>query len=267
MKVLREWLVSLPAYLWGGWGAMASLLLLLALWEAVASVYGPLVLPTPLETGATLQALLVEGDVLVSQLFITARRAFAGLTLAVLGGSALGLVAGLSMTASMMARPWVTVLLGTPPIAWLVLAMLWFSTDDGTPVFTVFIACFPVVFVGGMQGARTLEQRWHDLGQALRVPWHMRVTDLYVPHVLSYLFPAWIVALGSAWKVAVMAELLASSDGVGAALAASRAQLDMPATLAWISCVVLLLLAIEYLLLEPFRRELERWRDADRTTS
>lgn len=264
MKLLREWLGSLPGYLWGGWGALASLLLLVALWEAVALVYGPLVLPTPLETATTLLGLLEQGGILGAQLAVTARRAFFGLALAVAAGSALGLIAGLSMTASMMARPWVTVLLGTPPIAWLVLAMLWFSSDDGTPVFTVFIACFPVVFVGGMQGARTLDQRWRDLGRVLRLPWFMRITDLYVPHVLSYLFPAWIVALGSAWKVAVMAELLASSDGVGAALAASRAQLDMPATLAWISCVVLLLLAMEYLLLEPLRRELEGWREAGR---
>ena len=58
----------------------------------------------------------------------------------------------------------------------------------------------------------------------------MRILDLYVPHVLSYLFPVWIVALGSAWKVVVMAELLSVSDGVGAALAVSRAQLDMSGT-------------------------------------
>ena len=107
--------------------------------------------------------------------------------------------------------------------------MLWFGTGDGTPVFTVFIASFPVVFAGGMQGARTLEQRWRDLSQVFALPWHMRVTDIYLPHVISYLFPAWIVALGSSWRVVVMAELLASSDGVGAALASSRAQLDMPA--------------------------------------
>ncbi|HPO20134.1 MAG TPA: ABC transporter permease subunit, partial [Rubrivivax sp.] len=156
-------------------------------------------------------------------------------------------------------------LLGTPPIAWLVLAMLWFGTGDGTPVFTVFIACFPVVFAGGLQGARTLEQHWRDLARVFALPWHMRGADIYLPHVLSYLFPVWIVALGSAWKVVVMAELLSSDDGVGAALAASRAQLDMAAALAWIGAVVLVLLALEYLLLEPVKRELERWRDAQGT--
>ena len=262
MSLLRAWLSGLPAYLWGGWGAIASLFLLAALWEFLAGLYGPLVLPTPLETIDTLHQLAQQNDALWGALALTARRAFAGLSLAVLLGSTLGITAGVSMTASMMARPWVTVLLGTPPIAWLVLSMLWFGTDDGTPIFTVFIACFPVVFAGGMQGARTLEQRWRDLAQVFALPWRMRVMDIYLPHVISYLFPAWVVALGSAWRVVVMAELLASSNGVGAALQASRAQLDMPATLAWIATVVLLLLALEYLLLEPVKREIERWRDA-----
>ncbi len=263
LKLLRAWLSALPAYLWSGWGAIASLLLGVALWEALAAHYGPLVLPTPLETARTLLDLsrLEGSEGLWAQLIITARRAFSGLALALLLGSSLGVAAGLSMTAAMMARPWVTVLLGTPPIAWLVLAMLWFGIGDGTPVFTVFIAAFPVVFAGGLQGARTLERRWRDLAHAYRLPWRMRMSDLYFPHVLSYLFPVWIVALGSSWRVVVMAELLSSNDGVGAALATSRAQLDMGGTLAWIGSVVLVLLALEYLVLEPIKRDIERWRD------
>lgn len=264
MKLLRAWLAGLPAYLWSGWGAIASLILGIALWEALAAHYGPLILPTPFEAAATLLQLARSEavDGLWPQLLITARRAFSGFALAVLAGSVLGVAAGMSMTAAMMSRPWVTVLLGTPPIAWLVLAMLWFGTGDGTPVFTVFVAGFPIVFAGGLQGARTLERRWRDLADAYRLPWHMRITDLYLPHVLSYLFPVWIVALGSAWKVVVMAELLSANDGVGAALAVSRAQLDMSATLAWIGAVVLVLLALEYLVLEPIKREIESWRDA-----
>lgn len=88
----------------------------------------------------------------------------------------------------------------------------------------------------------------------------MSLTDIYLPHMLSYLFPAWITALGSSWKVVVMAELLATADGVGAALAVSRAQLDSAASLAWILAVLALLLAAEYLALEPIKRLAERWR-------
>lgn len=259
MKLLRDWLAALPAYLWSGWGAIASLLLFLAAWEWASVRYGALILPDPRAAFATLGELLAGGAAW-PELAVTARRALAGFALALVIGSVLGLAAGVSMTASMMSRPIVTVLIGTPPIAWLVLALLWFGAGDGTPIFTVFVACVPIVFVGAMQGARTLDGQLKDMASAFRLPPLMRLTDVYLPHVVSYLFPAWITALGISWKVVVMAELLASSDGVGAALAVSRSHLDTAATLAWITAVVGLLLAVEYLLLEPIKREVERWR-------
>lgn len=259
MKLLRAWLAGTPAYLWSGWGALASLFLLLAAWEAGSALYGPLILPDPLSVFATLRDLLASGSAW-PELLITARRALTGLALAIAAGSLLGMLAGVSLTASIMSRPLVTVLLGTPPIAWLVLAMLWFGASDGTPVFTVFIACFPVIFIGALQGTRTMDGQLKDMARVFRLPARMMFFDLYLPHVISYLFPAWITALGTSWKVVVMAELLSSADGVGAALAVSRSQLDTAATLAWIAAVVLALLAVEYLLLEPIKRELERWR-------
>lgn len=259
MNLLRAWIRGIPAYLWSGWGAISSLLLLLAAWNAGSAVYGDLVLPDPVRAFARLHQMLVSG-VAWPEIVISSRRAMTGLGLAMAAGCVLGLAAGVSMTAATMARPLVTVLLGTPPIAWLVLAMLWFGASDGTPVFTVFVACFPIVFMGALQGARTLDLHLKDMAQAFRLTVRMKVLDLYLPHVVSYLFPAFVTALGTSWKVVVMAELLASSDGVGAALAVSRAQLDTTTTLAWIGAVVGILLAVEYLLLEPIKREVEHWR-------
>lgn len=260
MNLLRAWLRGLPAYLWSGWGALASLFLLFAAWELVAALYGALVLPAPLDTLGRLAELLAAGEAL-PELLATGRRALLGFALSALVGSLLGLAAGVSMTASMMARPLVTVLMGMPPIAWLVLAMLWFGASDGTPVFTVFVASFPLVFVGALQGTRTLDNQLKDMALAFRLPRRMLFFDVYLPHVISYLFPAWITALAMSWKVVVMAELFATQDGVGAALAVSRSHLDTAATMAWIVAVVGLLLAVEYLLLEPIKREVERWRE------
>jgi NitT/TauT family transport system permease protein len=262
MMLLRRWCAGIPAYLWSGWGALASLALLLAAWEGLSLAYGTLILPAPTATFGKLAELFASGAAW-PELAVTARRAISGLLLAILVGSVLGMAAGLSLTASLMARPLVTVLLGMPPIAWLVLAMLWFGTGDGTPVFTVCVACFPVVFGSALQGTRTLDHHLNDMATAFRLPLRMKLFDLYLPHVVSYLFPAWINALGTSWKVVVMAELLSSSDGIGAALAVSRSHLDMEATLAWIAAVVLTLLAVEYLFLEPIKREVERWRQHD----
>ncbi|WP_323018606.1 ABC transporter permease [Castellaniella sp.] len=253
---------AVSAYFWSGWGAVASLLLFCALWEWGALHHGPLVLPGPSAVLGRLGELLASG-LAAPQLWISARRAFSGLGIAVLAGTVLGMLAGRSLTAALVSRPLVTLLLGMPPIAWLVLAMIWFGMGDATPVFTVVLACFPLVFAGAMQGARTLDGQLVDVARVYRLPWRVVLLDVHLPHVASYLLPAWITALGIAWKVVMMAELLAASDGAGAALAVSRAQLDMAGSLGWIAAVLGLLLAAEYLLLEPIKRVIERWRAAD----
>ncbi len=259
MNQLKYLTSNTLTYLWSGWGALASLLLFCAAWQLAAEHYGTLILPGPIEVIAQLKSMLDSGSA-APELLISARRTLYGLSLALMVGSLLGMLAGFSMTTSMLARPLVTLLLGMPPIAWLVLAMLWFGLGDATPVFTVFIACLPIVFAGAMQGTRTLDNHLKAVAQVYRLPWYMRLTDIYLPHLASYLFPAWITALGTSWKVVVMAELLSTSDGVGAALAVSRAQLDTATTLAWVIAVLGVLLATEYLFLEPIKRHLERWR-------
>ena len=48
------------------------------------------------------------------------------------------------------------------------------------------------------------------------------------------------------------------------ALADARVQLDSARALAWVGVAVALLIAVEYLLVQPLRGECERWRRAAR---
>ncbi len=128
-----------------------------------------LILPGPLEVIAQLKQMFSSG-IAGPELIISGRRTLYGLALALGVGSLLGMFAGFSITTSMLARPLITLLLGMPPIAWLVLAMLWFGLGDATPVFTVFVACLPIVFAGAMQGTRTLDNHLKAVAQVYRLP-------------------------------------------------------------------------------------------------
>jgi NitT/TauT family transport system permease protein len=141
-----------------------------------------------------------------------------------------------------------------------VLAMIWFGMGDRTVVFTVVVASFLIVFIGALQGMRTLDNDLKETARSFNAPLLMRLTDVYFPHVFAFIFPAWISALGMSWKIVVMAELLAANDGIGAALAIARTRLDTATAMALIVIMVALLLMIEYLLMEPLKREVERWR-------
>lgn len=253
-------LVGAPlAYLWEGWGAAVGLFLLLAAWQAGHDAYGSFILPSPQESFAALGRMIEDGRATPAAA-LTAVRASFGFLLAGAVGSVLGIAAGLSMATARAVRPVVTVLLGIPPIAWIVLALLWFGTGGMAPVFTVVVAAFPIAFAGAVEGARTLDRGLEDMARSFGASGWMMLWDVHVPHILSYLFPAWVTALGTAWKVAVMAELLGSEDGIGAGLAAARTNLDTAEAMGWIVAVVVMLLAVEYLLLHPVKRRVERWR-------
>jgi len=259
MKFTLKILKDFPAYLWSGWGAIASILLFIALWDMGNQIYGNLVLPSPLETFRTLIAMLGDENV-IAEIKTTLYRASIGFGISLVVGTTFGLLAGFFATASMMSRPIVTILVGMPPIAWIVLAMIWFGMGDETVIFTVIVASFPIIFVGSLQGTRTLDGDLKEMARSFKLPWHMKFFDVYFPHIFSYVFPAWVSGLGMAWKIVVMAELLATSDGIGASLAVARSQLDTPTALALVVIMIGSLMFVEYIILEPIKREVELWR-------
>src|SRR5574344_1932403 len=99
------------------------------------------------------------------------------------------------------------------------------------------------------------------MADSFNLPFSMKLFDIYFPHIFSYIFPAYISALGMSWKIVIMAELLATSDGLGAALAVARSQLETSTALAIVTVMIASLLIIEYVVLEPIKKELEAWRD------
>lgn len=248
-------------FLWGGWAGLAALALLAALWQLGHEAYGDFILPSPAATLATLAELLGRPETWALTR-LTVLRALEGFAAASLAGGLCGLAAGYSPATLRLARPLVTVLLGVPPIAWIVLAMIWFGSSNGTVAFTIVIAAAPLVFVGVAAGINSRDRGLDAMARAFGADAWKRLTTLTLRHVAAHLFPALVLTLGTAFKVAVMAELLANVGGIGGELARSRANLDVAAALAWILIAVAALIAVEYGVLQPVRAEFERWRTA-----
>ncbi len=127
---------------------------------------------------------------------------------------------------------------------------------------TVIIASAPVSFAGALEGVAKRDRQLEVMAQAFGGPWFYRLRTVTMPHVLSYLFPAWTTTAGSAWKVTVMAELLSNSGGIGGELATARALFDIAQVSAWLTITVGLALLTDYGLLHLLREALERWRAA-----
>ena len=235
------------------------------LWAWGSTQLGPIALPSPLETAEALLALFADGKA-IAALGDTGGRVLAAFAIAMVVGGGLGLAAGLVPPLRHAVGPLVTTLLAVPPIAWIVLALLWFGTGGVAVVFTVLVALLPIPFVAAVQGVLTVDPNLLEMGRAYRLSLGQRLREIILPHVLSCLLPAAVTAFGIAWKVTVMAELLGARDGIGSGLADARANLDTAESFAWIILVVGAFLLIEAAVIRPFYRRLEAWRRTDESS-
>ncbi|MCA8907536.1 MAG: ABC transporter permease subunit [Rhodospirillaceae bacterium] len=261
LAAIGDRLGRVARFAWSGWVGLAGLSVLAAIWQVGHETYGDFILPSPLATLEATIAILGDPeawDILAE----TAARAVVGFGLSTLIGTGLGVAAGYSAASMRLARPLLTVVIGVPPIAWIVLAMIWFGSGDGTVVTTVLVASTPLIFVGAAEGILTRDRGLDAMARAFGAGPVKRLMTLGLRHVAAHLLPALVVSLGVAFKVAVMAELLANIGGIGSELAQARANLDIATALAWVLIAVGGLIAVEYGLVHPVRAELERWRTA-----
>lgn len=234
-----------------GWGGL-GIALLAAAWQWGFHSFGPFVLPSLQDTAAAMLRLATSGAA-VPALAETAAHAVGGFVIGGAAGLAVGVAGGLVAPIGATAAPVLTMILGTPPIAWVVLALLWFGPGGATPAFTVAVTAAPIVFLAALQGVRSRDAGLAEMAAVYRAPALQRMTDLVLPTLGAYLLPAFATALAFSFKVAVMAEVLSGASGVGGAIATARAHLDLPETMAWIVLVVLFLLLADAVLLAPLR--------------
>lgn len=249
--------------IWSAWAGLAGLSVFAAAWQIGHEAYGSFILPAPTETLVSMAALLadVESWELVG---MTASRALLGFAAAAGIGTLYGALAGYHPAIMRLARPQITLLLGVPPIAWIVLLMIWFGNGAATVSATAAVACLPIVFIGAAEGIAVRDRGLEDMARAVGLGPVARIIRTGLRQMLHALFPALVMALGTAFKASIMAELLANAGGVGEELAVARANLDVAAALAWILLSVMALIGVEYGLLHPLRAEFETWREAAR---
>lgn len=244
---------AIADYLNGGLAATASLFLFTALWQLAAEQLGALILPEPL---TVLQRML---DILQHHsgqqaLLTTIKSGCGGIALALLIGITSGWCAGIFPTLATLLRPWMTVLLGMPPIIWVVLALFWFHQGNAITLFTVAIAITPMLFAASLMSRLTRPQPLLEMAQVYRLPFLTRWHHIWLPHLSQTLLPAISVAAGSGIKLTVMAELLSGTQGLGTKIADARTMLDTTDVLAYVLLIITIIMAIENALLEPIKR-------------
>jgi len=240
---------------------LASMALLVALWQGAASLAQNPALPAP---GAVLGFVLreaLQGD-LLANLAATLGRVIAAFVLAMAVGMALGIAFGRRAGLNLALDPWLVLLLNTPALVITVLCYIWLGLTETAAVLAVALNKIPNVTVLLREGTRALSGELDEMAAAFRLSFLDRLRHIVLPQLEPYVAGAARSGLSLVWKIVLVVELLGRPNGVGYAISVYFQLFDVTAVIGYALSFMGVMLAVEYGLLQPFEAHARRWRPA-----
>jgi len=138
-----------------------------------------------------------------------------GFALALLIGTPIGFLLGLSKTFHASFDPIVQFLRPISPLAWLPLGLVIFQKSEPAAIFTIALCAMWPTVINTAVGVRSISQDYLNVGRVLKLSRWKMLTKIIVPATVPYVFTGYRLSLGLAWLVIVAAEMLTGTPGVG----------------------------------------------------
>lgn len=236
-------------------------LVLVALaWELSTrlSLVSPLVLPSLSKVLAAWWKLAASGELFahgINSLYRTG----AGLALAVVFGSVVGIIMGWSRIVDTLLGPLIRMLYPMPKSALIPMMALWLGFGDGSKIVLIFLGCTLPVAISGYNGARSTERTLVWSARALGSSRLRTLFDVVVPSALPELLSGMRIALATSFILLVSSEFIAARKGLGFMIGVLGEGGVYDAMFAAVLTVALLGFIADRLFLMLMRRVL-RWR-------
>ena len=138
-----------------------------------------------------------------------------GYAIALLIGTPIGFMLGLSKFFAKSFDPIVQILRPVSPLAWLPLGLVLFQKSQPAAVFTIAICAMWPTVLNTAVGVRSIPQDYLNVARVLKLSRSKTLFKVLIPATLPYMFTGFRLSLSIAWLVIVAAEMLTGSPGVG----------------------------------------------------
>ncbi len=239
-----------------------SLLGLLALWMVAAFLTAdPQILPQPWALVKPFWSEFSSGT-LPFHLGTTLLRVIWAFALAMSIGLALGLIMGRYPSIDRWLDPWLVVFLNLPALVLIVLCYLWIGLNETAAIAAVTLNKIPNVTTIIREGARALDPNLRAMAHVFRMPRTDTLRHVILPQLAPFIAGAARSGIAVIWKIVLVVEFLGRSNGVGFQIHLYFQLFDVGMVLVYSLSFIAIMLAIEWLLLQPAERSARRWRTA-----
>lgn len=248
---------------WTGWGGQRStttattkpaaklsrlaeqcvlFVLCVLLWQVVTRAAANPYFPSPSQIASTARQLWLTGPArslfLAEPVFHDILPSLARLAIGWLLAVVIGIVVGLVLGRSLLAREYCTgllVFLRSLPVPTLVPVLLTlFTIGPKMEIVTIAFGSVWPVLLGALDGARMVDQVRLDTAQVFGVTGLRRVLGVIVPSALPNILAGLRISLSIALVMMVISELVGSTSGIGYQLVFAQGNSDLPAMWSWI---------------------------------
>jgi NitT/TauT family transport system permease protein len=229
------------------WQRLLAFAIALIVWQIAAMLVGERVfLASPIDVAVRFFTLFGELS-FFSVFFYSLARVLIGFLTGLVLGCLLALPAARLPVVEMLLYPYMITVRSVPVASFVVLALLWFSSETLSGLIS-FLIVLPIVYNGVLSALQASDRQMDEMAQVFHISFWDRLRCIYIPQVRPALLAAATTSMGLAWKSGVAAELIGLPDGsIGLELYRAKLYLDTPALFAWTLVIVLGSLACEKL--------------------
>lgn len=194
-------------------GALSAVVFL-GVWQLISMNVPPIILPTPVKVVDALVELTTSGE-LVKATAETIWPFLAGLAVAFVVGTALGLLLGIFQPVARILDPYIFIFWSIPHIAWLPLFIAWFGVGNSTLVIFVFVSAVFPQLITVQTGAKQADSFLVEVARSLGGNRSEILRAVVLPSTLPYIIAGLRIGVGRALVGIIVGQLLIVATGIG----------------------------------------------------
>ena len=253
--------------IWSRWGFRLSVVVgwtvFIGLWYVFARfVFTPQQLPQPHVVAGEAWDTLTQRN-FATNVQASILRVLAGFLLALALSIGLGLVIAYSTWWRRLLGSLLLFIVSVPTVSFAILSLIVLGISPLGPIISAMLVATPYITMNVAQGLTGVDRRLIVMSESFGRKHSQIITGVLVPSSLLSILGGARLAFAVAWRMALLTEIFASSEGIGFQIRRSFESYDIRGMLAWAVLFVGIMLIIENLVFRQIERRLSRWRSPD----
>jgi NitT/TauT family transport system permease protein len=193
---------------------LASLIVVLALWEIFGAKIDQTLFTTPSKIAVAAVDMIASGELwnyLAPSLFVL----LIGLSMAVVVGVLIGVLLARYWILDLALGVYITFLYSIPSVALVPLIVLWAGFETSAKVIILFLFAFFPMAINTYQGVKNVDPKLLEVGRSFRCSERQLWINIILPGALPFIITGLRLAIGRGLIGMVLADLYTAISGIG----------------------------------------------------